>query len=105
MADVLQTIPSINLQTSVESITYTLDVSNGPGTTTPSSVSVTAITIADNTDATTTVFPTNSPSTSSNVITLSPLTNLTAGNTYHVRVQYSRGDDVFQPYAIVHCPY
>ena len=105
MPVILQIVGSPHLQTSVEQISYILDVSNGPGSTDPSSVAVTAITIADNIDATTTVFPTNSPSVSGNNITLSPLRDLTAGETYHVRVQYTRNSNVFQPYAIVYCPY
>lgn len=105
MANILQIVESPQDQTSVESITYILDVANGPGTTDPSSVAVTAVNIATSCDQTTTVFPTNSPSVSGTSITLSPLLNLTAGETYHIRVQYTSHSDILQPYAIIHCPY
>lgn len=105
MADILQIAEGVHQQGSVEVIAYTLDVANGPGSSNPSSIVVTAITSSNNTDVSTTVFPTNSPTSTDNVITLSPLRALTVGDVYHVRVQYTRSGNVYQPYAIVRCDY
>ena len=44
------------------------------------------------------VFPTNSPSVDGDVITLSPLKNLTQGITYKIDVKFEVGSNVFECY-------
>lgn len=92
-------------QTVAEEVAYTLDVSKYPGTGDPSSVAVTVIQVGSGTDVTATVMPTNSPTVSGNVITMSLLKLLTAGRSYHVRVKFTRSGNIFQPHFEVRCIY
>jgi len=53
-------------------------------------------------DVTSTVMPTNSPTVSGDVITLSPLKLLTAGQIYQVEVTYTTGGSVIvQPFVVI----
>lgn len=70
-----------------EIISYTLDTANWGGT--PSSPAVVVKDMSDGeTDVTTTVMPTNSPSIATDIITLSPLKLLTADSLYKVEVAF-----------------
>jgi len=84
-----------------EIIAYTLTTTNWGSS--PSSVSVVVFDITDGvrTDVTSTVMPTNSPSVQSDLITLSPLKSLTAGNTYRVEIKFTVSGNVLEAYAIV----
>ena len=89
------------IQGADEEIIYTLTTTNWGSS--PTSPSVVVFDISDNsrTDVTTTVMPTNSPSVSNDVITLSPLKSLTAGKKYRVEVKFTIGSSIFETYAIV----
>lgn len=105
MPEILEVAEGLQQQSAAEEISYTLDVTNYPGSGSPSSIVVTVINVSDGSDVTTTVMPTNSPTIAGNIITLSPLKSLTAGTTYHIRIKYTRSGNIFQPYIPVHCPY
>ena len=92
-------------QPAAEEISYTLDVSNYPGSGDPSAVAVTVIQVGTGDTVTGIVMPANSPTVSGNVITLSPLKLLTVGKSYHVRVKFTRTGNVFQPHFEVRCTY
>ena len=62
-----------------ESITYTVTYLGAASVSSPTTKAY-----KDGTDVTTTVFPTNAPSASGNVVTLSPVTGLVGGQTYIV---------------------
>lgn len=84
-----------------EEISYQLTTT--PWGSTPSSISVTVYNITSGkTDVTSTVMPTNSPSPSGDVITLSKLKLLDAGNTYRVEIRFTCSGNVFETFAIVH---
>lgn len=83
-----------------EIIAYTLTTT--PWGSSPSSVSVVVKDITTTvSDVTNTVMPTNSPSVSGNVITLSPLKLLTDQHIYRVEVKFTISGNVFEAYAIV----
>jgi hypothetical protein len=92
-------------QTTAEEISYTVDVSNYPGSGDPSGVAVTVFEVGTGTNVTSTVMPTNSPSVAGNIITLSTLKTLTRDKIYHVRVKFTRSGNIFQPHFEVRCPY
>jgi hypothetical protein len=79
-----------------EEIAYTLDVSNVGSS--PGSVSV-VVKNNRGEDVTSTVMPTNSPSVTGNVITLSELKNLVAGLEYRVEVKFTISGSVYECYA------
>lgn len=82
-----------------EIISYTLDVSAIGSS--PSSVSVAVKEAFSGTVVTGDVMPTNSPSVSGNVITLSPLRDLTATVLYRVEVKYTISGNVLESYFYV----
>lgn len=58
----------------------------------------------DDADVTSTVFPTNSPSTSGDVITLSPLKSMTVGHSYRIEVKFTDSNSKkWEPFFIVKC--
>ncbi len=82
-----------------ESIAYTLDVSAIGSS--PSSVTVVVKDVTNATTVTDTVMPTNSPSVSGNVISLSALKLLTDGVLYRVEVKYTIGGNILESYFYV----
>jgi len=88
-------------QSADEEIPYQIDVS-GWGSN-PTSPSVKAYIVDSGSDVTSTVYPTNSPTVSGDVITLSVLKDLTAGVTYRIEVQFNIGSTIFECYFRVFC--
>ena len=92
-----------------ESWAYTITTT--PWGSTPTSISCAVYDITDGAapitanDVTSTVMPTNSPSASGDVITLSPLKSLTAGHTYRVEVKFTISGNIAEPYFIVNAKY
>jgi hypothetical protein len=84
-----------------EIIVYTLTTT--PWGSSPGSVSVKVydITTTTSVDVTSTVMPTNSPSANGDVITLSPLKLLTAGQVYRVEVKFTCGGNTFEAFCKV----
>ena len=81
-----------------EQIVYTIDTANWGGT--PTSPAV-VVKDRDGTDVTSTVMPTNSPSVSDDVITLSTLKLLTDGVVYRVEVKFTSGGNIMECYFYV----
>jgi hypothetical protein len=95
--DVREVAEGLQRQGVGESIIYTLDVTSSGST--PTNVAVTVFDEDDlDTDVQATVMPTNTPTVSGNVITLSPLTALTLNSVYRVEVQYDVGGSTLEPY-------
>jgi len=107
MPDVLQVVEETQQQTSGESIAYTIDTDNYPpkAVGTPSSASAIAFQVSDDSDVNSTVFPSGTVTIATTIITLKPLTALTAGVTYRIQVKFTKNSNVFEPYFLVHCPY
>lgn len=82
-----------------ESIAYTLDVSAVGSS--PTSPVVVVKDITNGTTVTATVMPTNSPTVSGDVITLSLLKLLTAGILYRVEVKYTISGNILESYFYV----
>lgn len=81
----------------VYTITTTKLVSN------PTSPTAVAFDLTTGETVTSTVFPTNSPSVSGDVITLSPLKSLSKGHTYRIEVLFTVGSSKHEGYIIVQC--
>ncbi len=108
MPDSLQVVEETQLQTSGESIAYPIDTDNYPTAqsgNSPTAASATVFTVADNLDVTSTVMPGGSVTVNLTVITLKPLTALTAGVTYRVQVLFTKDGNIWEPYFQVRCPY
>ena len=82
-----------------EIIAYTLDVTNIGSS--PTSPTVIVKDVTNSTTVTSTVMPTNSPTVSGNVITLSALRNLTAEVLYRVEVKYTLSGNTLESYFYV----
>ena len=82
-----------------ESIAYTIDVSAIGSA--PSSVSAVVKDVTNGTVVTATVMPTNVPTVSGNVITLSPLKQLTPSVLYRVEVKYTISGNILENYFLV----
>ncbi len=89
-------------QTPNERIIYSITTTNWG--TSPASPSVKAYDETNgDTDVTTTVFPTNSPSASGNVVTLSLLRALVQDHNYRIEVQFTSGTNIFECIFRVNC--
>ena len=88
-----------------EAIQYTLTTTPWGSNPTAVSVSVFDATDADSTDdwddVTASVMPVNSPSVVGNVITLSPLRNLTDTHVYRIEIRFTCGSNTFETYALI----
>lgn len=96
-ADIREVAEGLQYQGADEIIIYTVDVTNVGSS--PSSVVVKVYDETDsNTDVTTTVMPTNSPSVNANIISLSALKLLTAGHAYRVEVKFVVSGNTLEHY-------
>ena len=84
-----------------EEIIYKITTTNWG--TSPSTVSAIAVDETTDTTVTTTVFPANSPTTSGDVITLSPLKSLTKNHLYRVEVKFTANSNIFECFFKVLC--
>lgn len=99
MSDLRRIIESPVYQGVEEIISYTLDTS--PWGSSPGTISVKVYDKADNSDVTGTVMPTNSPSVSGDVITLSPLKSLTTGHSYRIEIKFVCSGNTFEAWGVV----
>jgi hypothetical protein len=85
-----------------ERIAYTLTTT--PWGSTPTSITVVAkdVSTTTTTDVTTTVFPTNSPSASGDIITLSLLRDLTVDHIYRIEIKFTCSGNIFETYCIIY---
>ena len=97
----LQVYEGIQEQSADEELIYTITTTNWVST--PTSPSVKVFLEPSLSDVTSTVMPTNSPSVSGDVITLSPLKLLTKGHNYRVEVKFTAGGNVWECYFRVKC--
>ena len=102
---VLEVQEGLLTQHSDESIVRTVDFDKATTAASVSSPSVIAIEEDSQKIVTATVFPTNSPTASSLVVTLSLLTALTIGKTYRIEVKASDGTNTLISVHRVYCPY
>jgi len=101
MSSILVVQEGTQEQSANEKLPWAMDVSNfGDSPTSPTAVAIDETT---DTTVTSTVFPTNSPSVSSNTITLSPLQALTIGHLYKIKVLFTIGDATYEPCFFVKC--
>jgi len=91
-------------QTADERIAYSITTTNWASSPTSPSVKCYDETM-DDSDVTATVFPSNAPSPSGDVITLSLLRALTKGHTYRVEVQFTVSSNVYECFFRVICEY
>jgi len=96
-----EVVEGLQEQSADEEIPYQIDVSNWGST--PTSPSVKAYVVDSGLEVTSTVYPTNSPTVSGNVITLSVLKSLSLGVTYRIEVQFNIGSTIFECYFRVYC--
>jgi len=96
-----EVIEGKQVQGADETITYSLDTTNVGGTPSVSGVVVWKESTA--TDVTATVMPSGSHSVASNVITLKPLTALTAGQSYRVEVKFTSAGNTLEHFFRVYC--
>jgi hypothetical protein len=88
-----------------EEVAYTLTTT--PWGSTPTSITAKVFSVPSNgvdsdyTDTTTDNFPTNSPSASGDIITLSPLKSLVLDTLYRVEVKFTASGNIFEAYAYV----
>ena len=102
MAEILEVLEGLQNQSADERQAYNITTTNWASS--PTSTVVKAYNeTANDEDVTSTVFPTNSPSESGDVITLSLLRALTRGNTYRIEVQFTVSSNVYECYFRVKC--
>ena len=101
----LEVQEGVRIQHTDEEIIRTVDFD--PATTESSftSPAVKVVKESDGSDDTSTVMPTNSPTVSTLVVTLSVLKSLTAGESYRVEVKVTAGSNKIVSVHRVRCPY
>lgn len=102
MANIREVKEGVLYQGADESLAY--NITTTPWGSSPTSQSAKAYDELDDTDVTSTVFPTNSPSVAGDVITLSPLKALTVDHSYRIEVKFTDSDsDIWEAKFIVSC--
>ena len=99
--DILEITQGIQYQSADEQLAYQITTTNWASS--PTSPSVVAFDETTNEVVTSTVFPTNSPSVSGDVITLSLLESLIKGHTYRIEVEFTVGSNVWECFFRVEC--
>ena len=101
MPNALEVVEGTQPQSSDERLPW--QITTTPWVSSPTSPSVVCYDENGGADVTSTVFPTNSPSATGDVITLSLLRNLTIGHTYRIEVQFSIGTSIYECHFKVKC--
>ena len=101
MPNPLEVAEGLQYQSSDERLPYQITTTNRVSN--PTSPSVVAYDENGGADVTSTVYPTNSPSESGDVITLSLLRDLSVGHTYRIEVKFSVGSNVYECFFRVKC--
>jgi len=97
----LEVLEGLQYQTSTEILSWSIDTTNVVSS--PSSPACVVYDEETETDVTSTVMPTNSPSATLNIITLSPLRALTRGRTYRIKVSWVVGSSTYERFFRVKC--
>lgn len=94
---ILEVIQGLQEQGEDEKLSHKITTTNWASN--PTSTAVVAYDeTANNDDVTSAVYPTNSPSESGDIITLSLLRNLTVGHTYRIEVKFTVGSNIYECY-------
>ena len=96
-----EVVEGIQPQSADEEVIYSLTTT--PWGSNPTNVSVKAYEVDTENDVTSTVFPINSPSVNGDVITLSPLKDLTRNKTYRIEIKFTSGGSILECYFKVQC--
>uniref|UniRef100_A0A6M3LAJ4 DUF11 domain-containing protein n=1 Tax=viral metagenome TaxID=1070528 RepID=A0A6M3LAJ4_9ZZZZ len=97
----LQVVEGMRYQSASEEIIYKITTTNWGSS--PTTISAVVYDEKPFTDVTTTVLPTNTPTASGDVITLSPLKLLTKGHTYRVEVKFTSSSSIWECFFRVYC--
>jgi hypothetical protein len=97
----LEVLEGAQDQSTDEQIVYKLTTT--PWGTSPATISAVAYDLTTRTTVTTTVFPTNTPSASGDIISLSALRSLTKNHQYRIEVKFTANSNVFECYFIINC--
>jgi len=101
MAEVLEVAEGLKYQSADEQLAYSITTTNWVSN--PSNPVVMAYNEQTHENVTSTVFPTNSPSITGDVITLSLLKSLTKGNLYRIEVKFAVGSNIYECFFRVKC--
>ena len=101
MANPLEVAEGLQYQSSDERLPYQITTTNRVSS--PTSPTVVAYDETDESDVTSTVYPSNSPSANGDVITLSLLRDLTKGRIYRIEVKFSVGSTIYECFFRVSC--
>lgn len=98
----LEVLEGTQNQSASEELIYSITTT--PWGSTPTSIVVAAYDEASpDTDVTTTVFPTNTPTANGDVISLSALKALTRNHTYRIEVKFTSAGNIYECYFRVKC--
>jgi len=101
--DIFEVAEGAREQSSKETKVYSITTTNLESA--PTSPTATVYDESDNdTDVTATVMPSGSNSASGDVITLKPLTALTARHNYRIEVVFTVGSNIHNRYLLIKCP-
>ena len=103
LSTTLEVAEGLQYQSATEIMPYTITTTVWVSS--PTSPTVKAYDEIDETDVTSTVFPTNNPTVDGDVISLSPLRALTKGHTYRVEVSWVVGSATYECYFRVKCEF
>lgn len=98
---ILDVVEGTLYQSADEALAHQITTTNWESS--PTSPSVVAIDETTGKDVTTVVYPTNSPSPSSDVISLSLLKNLVEGHRYRIEVKFTVGSNIWECRFFVEC--
>jgi len=98
---ILNVVEGVQYQSADESLAYQITTTNWVSS--PTSTSVVAVDETTGVDVTTTVFPTNSPTESGDVISLSLLKALTRDHRYRIEVKFTVSSNIYECRFFVEC--
>ena len=102
MASKLEVSEGLQYQSASEELSYKITTTNWAST--PTSPTVVVYDEADGSGVTLIVMPTNSPGVAGDIITLSPLKNLSEGHTYRIEIKFTATANIWECFFRVSCP-
>ncbi len=101
MAGINEVAEGLQYQTTDERLAHQITTTNWVSS--PTSPTAVVYDENDGSIVTSTVYPSNSPSASNDVITLSLLRDLTKNHVYRIEVKFSVGSNIYECYFRVEC--
>lgn len=98
-----EVVEGIQNQVADEELIYKITTTNFSSTPTTPVVKAYKIVGSVETDVTSTLFPTNTPSVSGDIITLSPLKGLIKGGYYRIEIKFTAGGNIWKCYFDLTC--